>query len=317
MEKYKRYKAVVIGCGRIGAEEWSYPENIKPATHAGAYWANSKTKLVGLCDINPQRLKEAGRIFSGVPTYSSVKKMLEETRPDIVSIATHPDSHYRFVKMAANFGVRAIVCEKPISDSLKKAEMMVSICKEKGSFLFIGHLRHFDPLTRKYQGILRNGTLGEDLRVNCSYYNGFFNNGTHVVDLLRWFLGDIKRVSGCYNLKTSNPKKDKNIDAVLYFTNKSCATLSSLAEKKGRTEWVFYGKKGELSIKKLGMEIKYNNLKVGRPRSLMAAMILHITACLDGKEKPLSTGQDGLAVLKILFAVKKSADRKREVALMA
>lgn len=303
----KKYKAAVIGCGTIGAEEWRYQKNIKPATHAAAYWNHPKIELAGLCDINPKKLKMAGRFFPGVSLYSSAKKMLKEVRPDIVSVATHPKTHFKFVKMAAELKAKAIICEKPISDSLMKAESMVKICKEKKCFLFIGHLRHFDPLIRKWQEKVKNGLLGKILQINCLYHNGLFNNGTHTIDFLRWFLGEAEKVSGFYNLKTSNPKKDKNIDAIVCFKNKSNAALQSVTKKSGLTEWFFYGEKGNLAVKKLGMEINYNNLKIGKQRSLMSPMVFHIVSCLEGKEKPLSTGDDGLAVLKILFALKKSA----------
>lgn len=309
----KKYRAVVIGCGKIGAEEWSYPKNIKPATHAAAYLQNPKVKLVGLCDIDSQKLRRAGRFFPGTPLYFSAEKMLEETKPDIVSVATHLDTHFELVKMAAGIGPKAIICEKPMSDSFKKAKLMVEICKRGKCLLFINHLRHFDPLMRKWQGKVRGGLLGKSLQVKCNYYNGFFNNGTHMVDLLRWFLGEVERVSGFYNLETSNPKKDKNIDAVVFFKNKSRAILQSQFQKRGLTEWVFYGENGELKIKKLGMEIRYGNLKIGKSRSFMSSMVSHIVSCLEGKEKPVSVSREGLAVLKILFALKKSAERQGKI----
>ncbi|MBU4462042.1 Gfo/Idh/MocA family oxidoreductase [Patescibacteria group bacterium] len=313
----KNYKATVIGCGRIGAEEWRYQKNIKPATHAAAYWNHPKIELAGLCDIDSRKLKKTKKFFPGVPLYSSARKMLKEIEPDIVSVATHPDTHFKFVKMAAESGVKAIICEKPMSDSFIKAESMVKICEEKKCLLFISHLRHFDPLIRKWQEKVKKGLLGKISQVNCFYHNGFFNNATHTVDLLRWFLGEVGVVSGFYNLETSNLEKDKNIDAIVCFKNKSNAILHSLPQKRGFTEWFFYGEKGELAIKKLGMEISYKNLKIGKPRSLMAPMVSHIVSCLEGKEKPLSTDQDGLAVLKILFALEKSAENNGKVITIA
>lgn len=309
----KKYKAVVIGCGRIGAEEWRYQKNVKPVTHAAVYFKHLKIELVGLCDIDSEKLKKAKKFFPGVSLYNSAKKMLKETKPDIVSVATHINTHYRLVKMAADFGAKAIICEKPMADSIKKAELMVKICRKKKCFLFINHSRHFDFLINKWQRRVQNGVLGRVLQANCIYHNGFFNNGTHVIDLLRWFLGEAKEVSGIYNPLTSNPKKEKNIDAVIYFKNGARAVLQSVPEKKGFTEWLFYGEKNELSLKKLGMEIIFKSSKEGKPRSLTAQMASHVIFCLEKKEKPQSVGQDGLAVLKILFALKKSAQNNGKI----
>lgn len=303
----KKYKAVVIGCGKIGAEEWLYKNNIRPATHAAAYFGSPKVKLAGLCDISPQKLKKAGKFFPGVPLYYSTGKMLEEIRPDIVSVATHADTHYKFVKMAADFGAKAIVCEKPMTYSTPEAESMIKICNQKKCLLFVNHSRHFDGLFGKWQKNLQNGVLGKVLQANCIYHNGLFNNGTHTIDILRWFLGEAKEVSGLYNFLTSNPKKDKNVDAIIIFKNGARAFLQSLPEKSKATEWFFYGEKGSLFFKKLGMELVYGNTKTGKPRSLMAQMASHVVYCLEKKENPKSTGQDGLEVLKIMGSIEKSA----------
>ncbi|MDO8530232.1 MAG: Gfo/Idh/MocA family oxidoreductase [bacterium] len=309
----KKYKAVVIGCGNIGAGEWLYPKNIKPATHAGAYVKHPDITLVGLCDIDPEKLKKAGKFFPGVPLYHSAKKMLQEISPDIVSVSTHTDTHSQFVIMAARAGAKAVICEKPMASSIKKAESMVEICKEEKCLLFINHSRHFDDLLGKWQKKVRGGLLGRVARVEATYHNGFINNGTHMIDLLRWFLGEVKKVSGVYNPLTSNPKRDKNIDALVYFKNGAKAVLQSVPQKQGLTEWIFYGPKSSLSLKKLGMEIHRKNTKIGGQRSLMGQMVSHVIACLEKKERPISTGQDGLAVLKILFAVKKSAQHNGKI----
>jgi len=309
----KRYKAVVIGCGKIGAQEWLYQKNMKPATHAGAYEKRRQVELAGLCDTDSEKLKRAGKFFPGAKLYQSAEKMLKETKPDIVSVATHTDTHYQFVKMAAEAGAKAVVCEKPMASSLKKAEAMIEVCKKKKCLLFINHSRHFDLLLKKWQEKVRGGILGKVIEARCNYHNGFLNNGTHMIDLLRWFLGEVKEAGGTYNSLTSNPERDKNIDAIIYFKNGAKAVLQSVTKKQGLTEWFFYGRKGKLSLEKLGMEIHYNNAKAGKCRNLTAQMVSHVVSCLEKKEKPVSTGEDGLAVLKILFAVKKSAENNGEI----
>jgi len=309
----KKYKAAVIGCGRIGAEEWCYPQNIRPATHAATYFGHPKIELVGLCDIDSEKLKKAKKFFPGVFLYNSAKKMLGTTKPDIVSVATHTNTHYRFVKMAADFGAKAIVCEKPMADSTKKAELMIKACKRKKCLLFINHSRHFDSLINKWQKRVQGGALGKVLQVNSFYHNGFFNNGTHIIDLLIWFLGKAEKVSGVYNSLTSNSQRDKNIDAVIYFKNSARAFIQSLPEKRGLTEWFFYGQKGDLFLKKLGMEINYKNTTMEKQRSLMSQMVSYVISCLEKKQKPKSTGEEALSVLKILFSIKKSADNNGKI----
>ncbi len=323
----KKYKAAVIGCGKAGAEEWNYSKDIRPETHAACYKNHSKIDLVALVDIDRKKLESAGKYFPDVPLFNSAEKMFLKIKPDIVSITANSNSHASLVKMAAKYKIPAILCEKPIAESIKQAEEMIKICKKNNSLLFINHQRRFDPLLQQWQAKIKNGLIGRILQVNCYYYNGLLNSGTHVIDLLRFFLGDVDWVKGFVNKQTSWKKNDDNIDALIKFKSGALATLQTLPKNYGLSDYHFYGEKGYFAIKNLGYEIEYkksvenkyckgfyqlseNTEKSGAPRSLMDSVVSRIISCLDKKEKPISAGEDGLADLKILFAIKKSSKNK-------
>lgn len=326
----KKYKAVVIGCGKIGVEEANYRKAVQPITHAASYYNNQRTELVALVDIDKKRLKIARKYFPQVPLFDSGKEMFEKIKPDIVSIATNSNSHAYLVKMAAKYKTDAILCEKPITESVKDAEEMIKICKQNKSLLFINHQRRFDPLLQKWQAKIKKGSIGKIIQVNCYYYNGLFNNGTHVVDLLRFFLGDIDWVRGVINKQTSWKRNDKNIDALIGFENGALVSMQTLAKNYGFLDFSFYGTKGYFAVKNLGYEVEYRKLIknkyfknyyqlsdkteiYGKMRSFMRPVVEHIVSCLDGKAKPVSRGEDGLSVLKILFALKQSAEQNSKV----
>ncbi|MEK7080457.1 MAG: Gfo/Idh/MocA family oxidoreductase [Patescibacteria group bacterium] len=326
----KIYKAAVIGCGRMGAEEWNYSKETQPETHAAAYKNNLKTDLVALVDIDSKKLKQAGKYFSGVALFDSVKDMFEKIKPDIVSIATNPDSHAVLVKMAAKYKTSAILCEKPIAQSIKQAEEMIRICKQNKSLLFINHQRRFDPLLGRWQLEIKKGIIGKIVQANCYYYNGLFNSATHVVDLLRFFLGDIDWVRGIINKETFWKENDKNVDALIGFKNGTVVAMQTLPKNYGFSEFYFYGTKGRFAIKNLGYEIECRKLaenkyckgfyqlsenikKEGSARSLMSSVVNHIVSCLGDKAEPKSTGEDGLAALKALFAMKESAEKQNKI----
>ena len=328
----KKYKAAVIGCGGIGAEEWNYSKGVQPGTHAAAYKNNFKVNLAALVDINQKKLKRAGQYFPEVPLFSSAKKMFEKIKPDIVSIATNSGSHASLVKMAAKHKTSAILCEKPIAESIKEAEEMIKICEKNKSLLFINHQRRFDPLLQQWRSEIKKGIIGKIVQVNCYYYNGLFNSGTHMIDLLRFFLGDINWVRGIINEQTSWKENDKNIDALVGFKSGTVAAMQTLPKNYGFSEFYFYGTKGYFAIKNLGYEIECRKLienkyckgfyqlsenikKEGKARSLMSSVVSHIVSCLDGRAKPVSRGEDGLAVLKALFALKKSAGKNKIIKL--
>ncbi len=322
----KKYKAAVIGCGKIGTMVNNYQKEVQPATHAGAWLACPRTELVGLADIHPERLKSAAQYFPGVPLFDSVRAMLIEKKPDIVSIATPPNSHLALVKLAAQCGTKAIICEKPIAESEKEARAIIEVCRKNKSLLFINHQRRFDPLIGKWREKIKKGFIGDIIQASCYYYNGLFNNGTHTIDLLRFFLDEVEWLSAILNPKTTATQNhDKNVDALLGFKNGVRVSLQSLVKNYCLAEYYFYGNKGMVAIKNLGYEIEYRKLiknkyykgyyqlsdpiiKEGRVRSFMGPMADHVVSCLDGKAKPQSRGEDGLADLKTLLALKESAE---------
>lgn len=326
----KKYKAAVIGCGRIGVEKGNYKKDVQPGTHAGAYQGHPRVKLAALVDISQERLKTAEQYFPGIPLFNSSEEMFKKIKPDIVSIATNLDSHALLVKLAAMYKTPAIVCEKPIAETIKQAEEMIRICKKNKCLLFINHLRRFDCLLLKWRIKIKNNLIGDIIQGNCYYYNGLFNNGTHVVDLLRFFLGEVDWVKAVTNIRTSWDKKDKNVDALIGFKNGMQIVMQSLPKNYGFLDFYFYGTKGYFALKNLGYEVEYRKLienryyknyyqlsdkaeQEGEIRSFMKSMADHVVFCLDNQEKPLSTGRDGLAVLKVLCALRKSAEKDGKI----
>jgi predicted dehydrogenase len=322
----KIYKTAVIGCGNIGAEVGNYNKAVQPGTHAGAYKLNKKTKLSALVDVDADRLEKVGKCFPGVPLYADAEKMYKEIKPDIVSIATPTKYHYDNVMLAARHGVPIILCEKPISDEINKAKKMIAACKKSGSKLFINHMRHFDPLLLKWADRVRGGYIGDAYQGNAFYYNGLYNNGTHLLDILRIFLGEPDWVLARYNKKTSSNSNDLNVDGLIVFKSGAVVSLQSLSRNYGFFGFRIFGETGMVNARNLCFEVEYRKKidnknykgfyelaqkikKEGVPRSYIKSVIDYLVSCADEKKEVISSGEDGLAVLRILTALKKSADK--------
>jgi predicted dehydrogenase len=323
----RRYRAAVVGCGRIGVTGELDPRRIKPATHVGAFRACDSTDLCAMVDIDPAQLVKAQAIAPGVPTYTSLEKMLVESRPDIVSICTPPEQHCLPTEVCARNSVPAIVCEKPIAYTLSDADRIIEACRAHRSLLFINHTRRFDRFLNDTCRDLKNGIIGEVTHGTAYYTAGIFNTGTHLVDLLRLLLGDVWRVSGSREDRFSYPAGDVNMNGWLVFNSGTVVAIQALEVKDYIVfEVRLYGREGCLTIDRFGFAVErtpvrecvdlsgYNELNVdqrtrqGGSRSLMKQMADHVAACLDGREKPISSGEDGLAALKILLSLKISAE---------
>lgn len=325
----KQYTAAVIGCGRIGFS-WEFERGrAKPATHIGAFLENPRIKLIGAAEIHPGRRRRAAKFLRRIPVYRDAAELFKNSRPDIVAVATPDETHEKLSVLAAQRGAKLVICEKPLAADMETARAIVGAAQRAGVILLVNHMRRFDPTLTKLRQAIRNGVFGRIQKVNTLYVNGLLNNGTHAVDLLRWYLGEVNQVSGWFNPGTSfTHRGDSNIDGFLDFNGGARVALQSLeARNYYLFEQEFYGTKAAILIRNLGLDIHiipttpqsrlgsfyqldYKNIrrfKRESRRSFFASMTNHAVQCLDGKVKPVSTGEDGLKALGVLLALRRSA----------
>ena len=190
-------KAAVVGLGRIGSllEEDSLRE--KPCTHAGAIAANPGLLLCAGADINEERR----RLFAekwNVPVYADAETMLEKEKPAILSIATHPDSHWRYCSLAERCGVSIAVCEKPLAGTLYHAQKTAALHESGKITIITNHERRYAADYALARKILSEGeTLGPLTGVKGTLYFGktrrlidqLWHDGTHLADAAMYLSG--------------------------------------------------------------------------------------------------------------------------------
>lgn len=320
------YRAALVGCGKIGAYVERYAPAIQPWAHASLYQENERTELVGFVDTDVSKRETLAKDFPGVPFFQNLRQMMEETKPDIVSVATLPESHAEIVETVASYPVKAILCEKPVAHTLQDAEKLVAICRERNIPLFINHMRRFDPGIRNAKRELQG--LGSVMQAHTYYTRGIHNNGTHIIDLYRFMLGDVQEVMGVRNVGTETYKdlsQDMNIDGILTFESGARAVMQSIdSEAYGICDMEFLARDGKLVLENTGFttkvfrirpertfadfkELAYDTPKIsGGVRSFMRPVVEHIIDCLEGRDESVSTGEDGLAALYIIAALEES-----------
>ena len=194
-----KVRAAIIGLGRIASilEEDSRRE--KPCTHAGAIDANPDCLLVGGCDIDAERRSLFAERW-GTPVYADAAEMIRTQKPEILVIATHPDSHYHYCRLAASLSVPVLICEKPLADTLGAARKIAALSKSSGSpIILTNHERRYSADYNKAKEILDSGKLGELLSVRAVLYMGqnkrlldvFWHDGTHLADVIMFLTGSI------------------------------------------------------------------------------------------------------------------------------
>lgn len=322
------YAAAVVGCGRIGVLMEQDGRQPRPATHAGAFAAHPRIRLAALVDGDRERLRHALDVFPFAIGFERCEEMLDAVRPDIVSVATPVEAHRPLVELCGERGVKAIICEKPLAPRAEDGRSMIAVCARSGSLLFVNHTRRFDPEIRRAAAEVRGGVIGEVVQATCYYTAGVMNTGTHLVDLLRFLLGEPAWVMAVGNEHGACPPGDVGVDALIEFRSGARAVLQFLDVRDYSIfDIALYGRKGVLTLTRFGFEIERTGLRPradvsgyheldleartreGKPRSLMQSVPGHVVDCLDGQDQPVSRGEDGLAALAMVLALRESAAR--------
>ena len=187
-------RVCVIGLGHIGR------------LHSKIYKENNNVNLVGVCDINSERAKAAGNELN-VNYYLSALEMLNELKPDLVSVCTggfeYSSDHFEPTMQALDFC--DVLCEKPISNDIENAKEMVSKAKKLGRRFAVDMNHRFTPAgftCKKWQD---DGKIGTLLFVNMALWIGrpellesknyhLKALNPHSIDIMRHFCGDIESV---------------------------------------------------------------------------------------------------------------------------
>jgi predicted dehydrogenase len=162
---------------------------------------------------------EAAAAAFGVPrAYDDWRAMLAENRFDLVCIATPTATHAPMTLAALEAGAH-VLCEKPTAMDAGEAKRMLDRAVALGRLHMIDHELRFNPNRRRIRSLIVEGAIGVVRHVNIvNIANGWGDprsrpagdwwslasegggrlgaNGSHQVDLLRWWLGEVAAVSG-------------------------------------------------------------------------------------------------------------------------
>ena len=151
----------------------------------------SECQIVACADIVPENAEAFAKQW-GVPSgsvYARAEDMLAAEHLDLVSIPVWPRLHRPLVMQAAEAGVRAIFCEKPMADTWEACRRMAAECERRGVRLAFNHQRRFGRPFRGAKEILDSGRIGQLVRVEFGTGN-LYDYGSHSFDLSCYFAGE-------------------------------------------------------------------------------------------------------------------------------
>ncbi|HEB31254.1 MAG TPA: Gfo/Idh/MocA family oxidoreductase [Spirochaetes bacterium] len=203
----------IVGLGRIGSLLEDDKLREKPCTHAGAVDLNSDCLLAAGCDLNKKKRELFKNRWKCTSVYENIGRMLQETSPDILHIATPPETHLEIVKTAVKHNVPLSICEKPLAHNLREAEQIAGIHSSGKMTILTNHERRYSRDYIRTKSIIEKKTFGDLLSINSKLYmepeaklkSTLLHDGTHLVDIVNYLLSsklEKKSVFGSLETKT-------------------------------------------------------------------------------------------------------------------
>jgi len=322
----KKLKWGVAGCGRF--TENTFIPTIKFLR---------KSVINSFYSHNSNRAKELTE-KSGAKGYFDNYNEFLKSDIDCVFIASVNSHHYEQVIKAAEAG-KNILCEKPLAMNSKQGEEMVEACKKNNVLLAVNYLLRVYPQVIKARELIKNQTIGKLVSVSTSFNLDFSpgNNfrfikelsgggalrdlGTHMIDLLRFFGGEIIEINGYMDNIIYNYEVEDFVTALVKFENNSYGSFNvSFNTKKAFNRIEILGNEGSMSIEnfigvkgssskltiKLEGEAKKSFRKHGNK---FLYMMRAIQKSFLKNQTPPVTGEDGLINMKIMEELESKCQR--------
>ena len=260
-------KYALIGCGRISTN------HIKAAV-------NNKLEIIAVCDIVPEHMenvlaKHGIEGDTSIKRYTDYRKMVQENKPELVSIATESGIHAEIALYCIENNINVII-EKPMAMSLQDADKIIELSEKKNVKVCACHQNRFNVAVQEMRKALESGRFGKlshgSIHVrwnrNRDYYTqapwrgtwaqdggALMNQCIHGIDLLRWTFGDeVEEVYGQTRQQFHDYLEAEDVGmAVVKFKNGAIATVEGTTnvypQNLEETLYIF-GEKGTVKIGK-------------------------------------------------------------------
>lgn len=339
--------ACIIGCGFIAKK------------HVQVIAQLEGFHLHSLCDVDLERTKEIEMLYRSMRStnepqqikhFQDAEEVFNNNEIDVVIITTTSKTHAPLATKALLAG-KHVILEKPMALSLEDGKKLYELSKEKNIVLLICHQLRYRPLFQKIKELLDEGVLGKpylgavSIRIHRSdeYYRSapwrgtwdldggmLINQGIHLIDLLQWFLGDIRSVYGEIGKAKMHKETEDYAVGIVNFHNQARGIIEvntvTLPKNIGYSLSLFC-EKGTICIDGPAInEIRRWYIDKGvipQPNnSIMEDMNERLYMYKDfidtvknKKENVLVCGEEGIKAIETIFSLYKSSLMKQPIHL--
>lgn len=333
--------------GLIGAGD------VARSAHMPSFAANPKVQVVAIADPDIQAARALAENYGIPKAVETYHELLDDPSIGAVDLCVPYHLHYSITMDALNAG-KHVICDKPIAMNLEEADRMIATAHELGLWLLVVLNQRFLPINRKVKELLDDKRLGKLFLANayttgdmltrlndvsdwvCTWDRAgggaFFDTGTHLVDLMRYWFGEPTAVSATLKRLVANQenKADDNASVTLEFGDDLIANLvvSYTVNNEPWSEKKFlYGSGADISMINEAvvpiflMEndtpslIEVDHRANWWSWSIDLALRHFVDTILNGTQ-PVVTEEDARAALKIVEAAYQSAREERRVEVL-
>ena len=331
----KQIKVGVVGCGYWG------PNLVRN------FRSLPDCNLKVMCDVNEQRLLHLKSLYPEVEGETDYSHMLNGIGLDAVIIATSVKSHYAMAKASLLSGKHTFI-EKPMASSSGECQELIEIARKKGLVLMTGHTFLYSPAVRKIKEIVKCGDIGEiryicARRLNLGLFqkdiNVTWDLAPHDISIILHIMEERPTVVNCQGSAHITPGVEDVTTMWLNFSGERSAIIhSSWLDPRKIREMTIVGSKRMIVYDDVSPleKIRIFDARVERPphydtfaefhyayhygdvyvpyikqEEPLKNECQHFLDCIQHGTQPLTSGDDGLELVRILEASSESLKEGR------
>jgi predicted dehydrogenase len=333
----KRVRYAVVGLGFISQSA------VLPAfAHA-----IENSELTALVSGDPKKLQALSRKYK-VPrtfSYKDYGACLKSGDVDAVYIALPNNMHLAYAEAAANAGIH-ILCEKPMALHEKECEDIITVVENAGVKFMVAYRLHFERGNLNAIDVVNSGKIGEP-RIFTSVFSqqvkegnsrlkkdvgggAIYDMGAYCINAARYlFKAEPQEVFG-WNLGADNRRFSEvpeMTSGLMKFPGERIASFTTSFGAANKSIFEVIGTKGSLKMEPaydytetLKSEITVNGRttkRVFKLRDQFAPEIVYFSNCILKNRKPEPSGREGLADVRIIEALLKSAESNKPIPIDA
>jgi len=328
MSKKRKIRYAVIGLGHIAQKA------VLPAFSQ----ANENSELAALVSSDSDKLEVLSRRYKvkNCYSYSEYAACLDSGKIDAVYIATPNTRHHYFAEMAARRGVH-VLCEKPMATDERTCISMIESASENNIKLMIAYRLHFDPANLRAIEVARSNQIGElrifnsiftmqiqdrsNIRLKHDLGGGpLFDIGIYCINASR-YLFNSEPMEVMAMSANNGDRRFREVDemtgGIIRYPGNRLATFITSFGAASSSSYSLIGTEGSIQLEnaysynepmKFQKKIEKNIFKKKfAVHDQFASELLYFSNCIINNIEPEPSGWEGLADIKIIRALLKSA----------